>query len=249
MRVDVVIPVLNEEAQLALSVRTLRQHLGEHCPYQWHVVIVDNGSTDSTPKVAQALAAQYLDVHLLRLEERGRGRALRSAWLMSDADIVSYMDVDLSTNLDAFMPMIDALSAGEAHIAIGSRLRRGAKVKRQWKREVISRGYNLLVRALFPRSRFSDAQCGFKALTRRAASDVVPIVRDQGWFFDSELLLRAEQKGYRIFEVAVNWIDDLDSRVKILRTAWEDLKGLVRVRFVPLEQAELQAVHPDGILK
>ncbi len=231
LRVDVVIPVLNEQSQLAKSVEMLRAHLAEHCPYRWEVVVVDNGSTDDTPAIAKSLAEDREDVRYVRLEERGRGRALRTAWMTSDADIVSYMDVDLSTNLDSFGPLIEALAEGGYHVAIGSRLKRGATITRQWKREVISRAYNLMIRAFFPRRRFSDAQCGFKALTRQAADELVPLVDDQAWFFDSELLLRAEQRGYKIFEVPVGWVEDLDSRVKVVRTAWEDFKGLVRVRF------------------
>lgn len=228
--VDVVIPVLNEQAQLAASIEVLRDHLRQRFPYRWRIVIVDNASTDETPVVGNELARVYPDVSYLRLEERGRGRALRAAWTSTDAEIVSYMDVDLSTNLQAFGPLIESLVTGGYEIAIGSRLQRGAAVTRQWKREIISRGYNLLIHALFPRRRFSDAQCGFKALTRRAVDDIVPLVVDNAWFFDSELLIRAEQRGYRIFEVPVGWIEDLDSRVKIVRTAWEDVKGLLRVR-------------------
>jgi len=228
--VDIVIPVLNEESQLATSVEVLRDHLRAGFPYRWRIVIADNASTDDTPAIGRRLAAQHPEVTYLRLEERGRGRALRAAWTSGDADIVSYMDVDLSTNLQAFGPLIESLVAGGYDVAIGSRLTKGASVTRQWKREIISRGYNLMIRLLFPRRRFSDAQCGFKALTRRAVDDVVPRVADNAWFFDSELLIRAEQRGYRIFEVPVGWIEDLDSRVKIVRTAWEDVKGLVRVR-------------------
>ena len=231
--VDVVIPVLNEQSQLESSVETLRSYLASRLRHRWRVVIADNASTDDTPAIGRTLADRYDDVSYLRLEQRGRGRALRTAWMASDADIVSYMDVDLSTNLEAFPPLIESLVNGGYDVAIGSRLIRGASVERQWKREIISRVYNFMILALFPRRRFSDAQCGFKALTRRAASEVVPLVADQAWFFDSELLLRAEARGYRIFEVPVGWIEDLDTRVKIVSTAWEDMKGLVRVRLTP----------------
>ncbi len=229
--VDIVIPVLNEQTQLTASVEALRRYLSDHFPYRWRVVVADNASTDETPTIGRALASEYPDVSYIRLEERGRGRALRTAWMSSDADIVSYMDVDLSTNLASFGPLVESLVAGGYDVAIGSRLMRASSVTRQWKREIISRGYNLMIHALFPRRRFSDAQCGFKAITRQAVDEVVPLVVDQAWFFDSELLIRAEQRGYRIFEVPVGWIEDLDSRVKIMPTAWEDVKGLIRVRF------------------
>lgn len=233
--VDVVIPVLNEETSLERGVEQLRTFLHGRVPeHRCRVVIVDNGSTDGTAAIGASLAGRFDDVSYVRLEQRGRGRALRTAWLDSDADIVSYMDVDLSTNLSAFPPLVESIAGGGYDVAIGSRLKKGARVTRQWKREIISRGYNLLIRVFFPRTRFSDAQCGFKAVSRKAADRVVPLVDDQAWFFDTELLLRAEQLGYEIFEVPVDWVEDLDSRVKILRTAWEDVKGLVRVRRTPL---------------
>jgi glycosyltransferase involved in cell wall biosynthesis len=228
--VDVVIPVYNEESDLERSVNTLRGFLRQNFPYQWCIVIADNASMDRTPEIAERLSSQYPEVAYLRLEQKGRGRALRRAWLDSQADVVSYMDVDLSTSLDAFLPLIDGLVKERYDVAIGSRLKKGASVERQPKREVISRCYNLLIKLMF-RNRFSDAQCGFKALTRKAVEDLVPMVKDQGWFFDSELLLRAEQKGYAVFEVPVAWVDDPDSRVNIVQTAWGDLKGLFRVRF------------------
>ena len=228
--VDVVIPVYNEERDLESSVNALRAFLSESFPHRWLVVIADNASTDGTLEIAQSLASLYDDVSYLHLDQKGRGRALRRAWLDSDADIVSYMDVDLSTDLGAFPPLIDALTKDGYEVAIGSRLKPGASVERQLKREIISRAYNLLIKLMF-RNRFSDAQCGFKALTRKAVRELVPLVEDQGWFFDSELLLRAEQKGYVIYEVPVAWVDDPDSRVNIVQTAWGDLKGLFRVRF------------------
>ncbi len=228
--VDVVIPVYNEERALDQSITTLREFLEQRCPYRWRIVIADNASVDETLEVAKELSSLYPEVHYIHLDRKGRGRALRMAWLQSEADVVSYMDVDLSTNLEAFPPLLDGLVKEGYDVAIGSRLKKGARVQRQLKREFISRCYNLLIKLMF-RNRFSDAQCGFKALTRKAVEDLVPIVKDQGWFFDSELLLRAEQKGYQVYEVPVTWIDDLDSRVNLVQTAWGDLKGLIRVRF------------------
>jgi glycosyltransferase involved in cell wall biosynthesis len=233
--VDVVIPVYNEERDLEPSVTKLREFLAENCQYRWRILIADNASRDTTLAIAQDLSARFPDqVAHIHLDAKGRGRALKAAWMSSDADVVSYMDVDLSTNLRHFMPLIAPLARGEYHIATGSRLMRGARVTRQLKREVVSRAYNLIVKAMFPSRRFSDAQCGFKALTRRAVAELVPHLVDNNWFFDSELLLRAEQRGYRVWEVPVEWIEDLDTRVKIVPTAIEDLKGLWRVRTTPL---------------
>lgn len=228
--VDVVIPVYNEERVLQHSVSRLREFLQQRCPYRWRIVVADNASVDNTLAVAKRLSSLYQEVDYIHLDQKGRGRALRRAWLESDADVVGYMDVDLSTELEAFPPLIDGLIVEGYDVAIGSRLKKGAVVERQLKREIISRFYNLLIKLMFW-NKFSDAQCGFKALTRKAVEDLVPVVKDEGWFFDSELLLRAEQKGYRIYEVPVKWIDDPDSRVNIVETAWGDLKGLFRVRF------------------
>jgi len=231
VRVDVVIPVYNEQDDLEPSVAKLRQFLLDNVDYDWCIVVADNASRDRTLEIAKELAERYPgQVTYVHLDQKGRGRALRKAWTESDADIVSYMDVDLSTDLSAFPPLIDSLIDSEYDIAIGSRLKKGAQVQRGLKREFISRTYNLMIKLMF-RNRFSDAQCGFKAVTRRVVREVVPLIEDQAWFFDSELLLLGERLGYKVFEVPVKWADDPDSRVKIASTAWEDMKGLFRVRF------------------
>lgn len=230
--VDVVIPVYNEEAVISRSVTALRDFLRENLTCSWTIVIADNASIDSTLAIAQELAAQYLDVSYLHLPEKGRGRALRKAWLESAADIVSYMDVDLSTDLRAFPRLVAAIEEGY-DIAIGTRLSSASETKRSLKREIISRCYNVLIKAMFF-TRFSDAQCGFKALTRRAVQELIPLVENQEWFFDTELLILAEKKGYRIKEIPVEWVEDPDTRVNIRKTVAEDVKGLLRMRFRPL---------------
>jgi len=229
--VDVVIPVYNEEAALEGSIAKLSSYLQAHCPYRWRIVIADNASTDRTPEIGRRLTENTDRVDYVRLEQKGRGRALRYAWSHSPADVVAYMDVDLSTDLDCFMPLIEPLAGGRHGVAIGSRLARGAVIRRGLKRDLISRIYNLMIKIVFPRKRFTDAQCGFKALTQAAARELLPLIKDQAWFFDTELLLKAEQRGYRIHEVPVRWVDDPGSTVRIAKTAWEDVKGLLRVRF------------------
>jgi glycosyltransferase involved in cell wall biosynthesis len=229
--IDVVIPVYNEERILAQSIATLREFLQQSLPQKWTIVIADNASTDKTSEIAQAISQQHSDVISLHLNEKGRGRALRQAWLGSSADIVSYMDVDLSTDLAAFPQLIQAIEEGY-QIAIGSRLMPVSSVKRSFKRELTSRCYNLLIKAMF-RAKFSDAQCGFKALSAEAARELVPLIQDREWFFDTELLILAQRRGYRIREVPVAWVEDPDSRVSIPKTAIDDLKGLLRMRFHP----------------
>lgn len=229
--VDIVVPVYNEERVLRRNIETLRSFLVETAfPYRWRVVIADNASRDRTLEVARELAAEHPEVRVLHLDEKGRGRALRAAWLGSDADVVCYMDVDLSTNLRALEPLIRAVAEEGYDLAVGSRLMPASRTTRSLKREVISRAYNLLIKLLFF-NRFSDAQCGFKALSRRAVRALVPLVRDESWFFDSELLLLAEHFGYKIKEIPVEWVEDLDSRVNIVKTAWDDVLGLIRVRW------------------
>ena len=236
--VDVVIPVLNEERALPVCVDALLRFLGESSPYPYRVVVADNGSTDRTPEIAQSLSQQHpQNVAWSRLEIRGRGRALRKAWLESDADILTYMDVDLSTDLASFPPLVRAIGEEGFDLAVGSRLMKGASVsKRTLKREITSRSYNLIIKGTFF-TRFSDAQCGFKAISRAAAQALVPRVLDQGWFFDSELLILAEKGGYRIKDVPVRWVDDPDTRVRVVKTAIDDLKGLYRLRFGGVSRA------------
>ncbi len=229
-RVDIVVPVHNEQGTLQDSIRRLHAFLSEQMPYAWRVVIADNASTDATLAMARALAFELEHITVLHLDRKGRGRALRAAWTASAADVLVYMDVDLSTDLRALLPLISPLVCGHSEVAIGSRLAPGARVVRGPKRELISRSYNQILRHVL-RARFSDAQCGFKAIRADAARRLLPEIQDQGWFFDTELLVLAQRKGMRIHEVAVDWMDDPDSRVDIVPTALEDLRGVLRLLF------------------
>ncbi|MVO89367.1 glycosyltransferase [Streptomyces sp. p1417] len=225
---DIVIPVHNEEKDLAPSVCRLHDHLTRTFPYRFRVTIADNASTDATPRIGAGLAARVPDVTYVRLEDKGRGRALRAVWSASDAPVLAYMDVDLSTDLNALLPLVAPLISGHSDLAIGSRLARASRVVRGPKREFVSRTYNLILRGSL-HARFSDAQCGFKAIRGDVARELLPLVEDTGWFFDTEMLVLAERAGLRIHEVPVDWVDDPDSTVHILRTAAEDLKGVWRV--------------------
>ncbi|MEV4562418.1 glycosyltransferase [Nonomuraea sp. NPDC049419] len=252
--VDIVIPVLNEERALPGCVRTLLHRL-DGFPLPWRVTIVDNGSTDATWRVAGALAGEFAEVHARRIQVRGRGAALRAAWQASPADIVAYMDVDLSTDLDALFPLLAAVASGHSEIAIGTRLAHGSRTRRSLRREIVSRGYNALLRYGFG-ARFSDAQCGFKAVRADVARPLLARVEDDSWFFDTELLLLAEHNGLRVHEVPVDWIEDADSRVQVVRTAVDDLKGLARVARtmarggadVEVARREPAPAHPDPVL-
>ncbi|MBL7257165.1 glycosyltransferase [Paractinoplanes lichenicola] len=225
---DVVVPVYNEEIDLEPCVRRLHGYLGAYFPYRFRITIADNASTDSTADVAHRLAGELAEVEWAHLPEKGRGRALKQVWTHSDAAVMAYMDVDLSTDLGALLPLVAPLISGHSDLAIGSRLARGSRVVRGAKREFISRGYNLLLRGTLA-ARFTDAQCGFKAIRSDVAARLLPMVEDTGWFFDTEMLVLAERAGLRIHEVPVDWVDDPDSRVDIVPTAMADLRGIVRL--------------------
>ena len=226
--IEIVIPVYNEAAGLEHSVRRLHRFLSDGFPFSWRIVIADNASVDATPEIARRLAVKLPRVSHLRLERKGRGRALRAAWAASEAKVVTYMDVDLSTDLRGLLPLVAPLLSGHSDLAIGTRLAHGSRVVRGPKRELISRTYNRLLHTVL-RARFSDAQCGFKAVRRDALEHLLGDVKDESWFFDTELLVLAQRRGYRIHEVPVDWVDDPDSRVDIVRTAIADLKGVARL--------------------
>jgi putative flippase GtrA len=226
--VEIVVPVYNEVAALAPNIRRLHGYLAEVFPFTFRISIADNGSTDGTWDVAVELECELDEVQAVRLEEKGRGRALHAVWSTSDAQVLAYMDADLSTDLSALLPLVAPLLSGHSDLAIGSRLSHGARVVRGPKRELISRCYNALLHVVL-RARFSDAQCGFKAIRADCARELLPLVHDRAWFFDTELLVLAERAGLRIHEVPVDWVDDPDSRVDIVATALADLRGVARL--------------------
>jgi len=229
--VDVIIPVYNEEHVLPRSIPTLHDFLSSpRFQFEWRIVIADNASIDKTPEVGKKLAADHSGkVEYMRIERKGRGYALKQTWLASPMDIVSYMDVDLSTGLEAFPSLIGAIANEGYHVAVGSRLSSASEITRSLKRRALTRGYNTIIKAMF-RTHFNDAQCGFKAVSRQAAQTVLPLIEDNNWFFDTELLILAEKIGYRVKDIPVRWVEDTDTRVKIAATVAEDLRGLLRVR-------------------
>ena len=226
--VDITLPVYNEERDLAPAVRRLHNYLHSEFPFSARITIADNASTDGTAAQALRLATELRGVRLLRLSEKGRGRALAASWLTSDAQVVAYMDVDLSTDLSALLPLVAPIISGHSDVSIGSRLVTGARVVRSARRELISRCYNLLLRVVLG-VRFKDAQCGFKAVRADVARRLVPGVQNRNWFFDTVLLVQAERAGLRVHELPVDWVEDADSRVDILATAVEDLGGIWRL--------------------
>ncbi|MDA0256449.1 MAG: glycosyltransferase [Chloroflexi bacterium] len=244
--VDIVLPVYNEERQLAASARTLLAWCDAHPEHQWRVVVADNGSTDGTLAVAHALEGEYpRRLVALHVPVAGRGLALRTAWLTSPAEVCAYMDVDLATDLDALPALIEPLAANEADLAVGSRLHPDAQRQRSRRRELLSRGFVLVLRHGLG-LRLSDAQCGFKAIRREAARELIPLVRDNRWFFDSELLVLAQRNEYRVREVPVRWTDDLRSSVRIVRTVLQDARGVWRLRRGGLPQVQRSRSEAPG---
>ncbi len=246
VQVEIVVPVYNEAEGLETSIRRLHAYLGERFPFAWRITVADNGSDDGTPTVARRLAATLPGVAVVHFDQKGRGRALRAVWSASDADVVAYMDVDLSTDLDALLPLVAPLVSGHSHLAVGSRLAPGARVVRGPRREMISRSYNLILRSVL-RLGVRDAQCGFKAVRADALRTLLPEVEDESWFFDTELLVRAQRSGLRIVELPVDWVDDPDSRVDIVRTALDDLRGVWRLllhRHTPVGEGTGPALRP-----
>ncbi|MER7558700.1 bifunctional glycosyltransferase family 2/GtrA family protein [Nocardioides sp. NPDC126508] len=225
--IDLVIPVYNEEKGLEASVRHLDGYL-RTLPYSTTITIADNASTDGTWSIAERLATEITRVRAIHLDEKGRGRALKAAWSTSRAEVVGYMDVDLSTDLRALPPLLAPLLSGHSDVAIGSRLAKGSWIERGPKRDFLSKGYNLLLRGVLS-AEFTDAQCGFKAIRRDVAEKLLPLVEDESWFFDTELLVLASEAGLRIHEVPVDWVDDPDSRVDIAATITEDVRGIARL--------------------
>jgi glycosyltransferase involved in cell wall biosynthesis len=226
--VDIVLPVYNEAHVLERSVRALHAFLTDHLGHEWRILIADNGSTDGTADVAKRLEGALPDVALMRIPEAGRGRALTRAWLASKADVLAYMDIDLSTDLEAFPRLVSLVADQGYDLAAGSRLDRASETERSLKREVLSRGFVLLITLMF-RARLSDTQCGFKAIRRECAQQLLPMIRDTGWFWDTELLLMARKGGWKVAFVPVRWVEDRDSRVKVVQTVMRDLQGLFRM--------------------
>ncbi|MFL2665347.1 MAG: glycosyltransferase [Dehalococcoidia bacterium] len=230
--IDIVIPVLNEEKSLPDCLEKILVYIQAHKQYNWGIIIADNGSEDSTNKIANLYSQKYKNISLITLSKRGRGRALKKAWLSSQADVSMYMDVDLSTDLKFTILIADSITKKNYDIAIGSRLHKKSKVYgRTVLREFTSRAYNLLIHIIFPFPGFKDAQCGFKGISKDVKKTLLPQIKDNEWFFDTELLLLSKKHRYNISEIPVIWKDDPDTRVKVISTAWKDIKGLLRLRF------------------
>lgn len=228
--VEITIPVYNEQEELEKHLLILHEYCKKNLSqYLWHITIADNASTDNTPIIGTSLAKKYPEISLFRLEQKGRGRAVKRVWSERQADFSSYMDLDLSTDLKHLPKLFEALQEGY-DIAIGSRLAKGAKVEgRTMLREVISRALNFLFIQMFFHTHFNDAQCGFKAVTKQVVDDLIPHILDNDWFFDGELLIVGEKSGYKIYEEPVHWVDNPGSTVRLYATITGDIQVMSRL--------------------
>jgi glycosyltransferase involved in cell wall biosynthesis len=225
----VTLPVYNEENVLRQSLQTLTTYLSDYDRYSWSIVIADNNSKDRTGDIGRTLESENPLVKYLYIPRKGRGIALRTAWEQTDCDFVSYMDIDLSTGLDALIRAMDLLNRG-ADIVVGNRLAKNSNTTRCLKREFISRSYNVVIKTTLGTT-FHDAHCGFKTGRREVVQKILPYIADNEWFFDTEFLFYAERLGYKIVEIPVTWIEDPDTKAKIFKDAYDDLRGLYRLRF------------------
>lgn len=231
LRLIIAVPVLNEEAVLERTVRQMAAAAAGLRDVDAEVVIVDNGSDDATPEIGRRLADEVPSVRYVRIGERGKGRAIRHAWSGADADVYAFMDADLATDLSALPALVEG--AANDGVAYGSRFHPDAVVERSFLRRAFSSGYRAAVRVLLATS-VNDAPCGFKAVSRRVVRDVLPEVRDDRWFFDTELVVRAERAGVPVVEVPVAWkeheVEGRRSKVNALGLSVEYLRHILRLR-------------------
>ena len=228
--VEITVPVYNEEKELEKNIIKLYEFCEDNLSdYDWHITIADNASEDNTPVIAATLNKKYPQILYFRLEQKGRGRAVKRVWSQSECDLYVYMDLDLSTDLKHLPRILTALKEGY-DVAIGSRLAKGARVEgRTMLRELTSRVLNFFFIHLFFQTHFTDAQCGFKAVTKKVVENLIPKVKDNEWFFDGELLIIAEKSGYKIYEEPVHWVDNPGSTVRLISTIWGDILSIFRL--------------------
>ncbi len=228
--VEIAVPVYNEEKELDENIKTLYAFCHKNLKdYDWCITVADNASNDNTPIIGTRLAKENPQINYLRLDQKGRGRAVKRVWAESGRDFCVYMDLDLSTDLIHLPKMLKTLQNG-SDIVIGSRLAKGAKVEgRTILREIISRALNFFFIQFFFQTHFTDAQCGFKGVNKRVVSNLIPKVLDNDWFFDGELLILAEKSGYKIHEEPVHWTDNPGSTVRLYSTIIGDLKVIWRL--------------------
>lgn len=234
MLVEFCLPIYNEEKIIEKNVLKIVNFCKEkNLPFNWRVIIVNNGSKDNSLAISQKLSADNKQIGYTTILEPGRGQALKKYWLTSNADVVAYMDADLAVSLNNIIDLINPFVNNEADLVIGSRMMPGATIKRSFIRELISQSCNILYRLIIGNN-ISDTQCGFKAIKTEVFKKIAPYIEDNKWFFDTEIISFTHHLGYKIKEVPVNWeenrYDERKSKVNLLKDSFIHLKNLLRLK-------------------
>ncbi|MCW4023644.1 MAG: glycosyltransferase family 2 protein [Candidatus Bathyarchaeota archaeon] len=224
--VSVVFPAHNEAKQLETAVLQVDQALKE-TGYTYEIIVAEDGSTDGTDTLADALSKKMPQVKHIHGEQRlGRGRALNATFKKSQGKIFVYMDVDLATDLNYLKELVDSIKIEGYDFSTGSRMLQQSKVERSGTRSLASKSYNFLVR-LFLGSKIKDHQCGFKAFKREPTLKLIDEVQAPHWFWDTEILVRAQRSGYKVKEIAVDWISGSDTKVKLFHDSWSMFRQVI----------------------
>jgi len=233
VEVSVVLPAYNEADTIEETVTITLDSLAAFLPAgSFEVIVAEDGCADRTPEIATRMAETDDRVRHVHSDERlGRGGALERAFRAADGETLVYFDTDLATDMKHLEELVERVRSGDADVATGSRWVPGREADRPAKRGIPSRGFNGLVRVVL-RSDLLDHQCGFKAFDREALFAILDDVEDDHWFWDTEVLVRAQRAGYRVEEFPVEWTPKGDSKVdlvrdvfgmgsQILRTFWQ----------------------------
>lgn len=228
--VTIVIPVYNEEEIIAGTLDTLLSFLKRtEFPYPYRITVVDNASTDRTARMVTEFAAYNPETTLLKLAEKGKGRAVRAGWAQEKGGILAFMDADLSSDIGAFKALVDAIANGSADLSIGNRLGKNSKIVSTKKfRKIVSRIYNALVRA-FLWTGIDDHQCGFKALSFETFTMLAPKLTETEFFLDTELIALVRKQGLSIHQEDIVWIDSATSKVSLFSDSLKMFLSVVRL--------------------
>lgn len=232
IEISVVLPAHNEAGRIEDAVRQTKKALADFSS-SYEIIIAEDGSTDGTAEIASRITSEDSFVRLMHSESRlGRGKALNHAFKLANGEILVYMDVDLSTDLIYLKPLIEAIEKEKYEFATGSRMKKGKEVKRSFKRAAMSKVFNFLVRKIL-KSGISDHQCGFKSFRKGALIRILNEIKDEHWFWDTEMLVRAQRKGYKIKEIPVRWEDKggAGTKVKVFSDGTAMFYKIIKLRF------------------
>ncbi len=229
----IVIPTYNEERIIKQNIDQLFDFCENNLQkYKWRIIVADNGSTDRTIKIVKEQKQKYSNLEYFHLSQLGKGLAIKKAWQDYIADVNIFMDADLATELKFTPTLIKGIAEEKYDLIIGSRYHKQSKCKRPLMRSVCSKSYNFILKMLF-NIKLTDTHCGFKALSKPAVQKIIPKIKNNGLFFDTELLILARHYNLNIKEIPVNWTEEKGrkTKVKILRTALDYLKEIVKLKY------------------